>query len=653
MLAIRVGLHSANKSRVLARRGTAQGAAHVGDCPCNGAKEPCWDGTTWNSGRCVLAVTILDQGLGRFLPGGIAPSSRTIFQPPQSAIIRMKQPNNLEKRATSMADHCGAQVLVANLERQGVTHVFGVPGAKIDRVYDALNDSSIKTVVCRHEQNASFIAQGLGRMTGRAGVCLVTSGPGCTNLVTGFATATAEGAPVIGFGGEVPRADRLKRTHQSLDAVSLFAPITKLSVEVDAPGAIGEVVANAFRAAESGRPGAVFVSLPMDVMVEPAPHQVLTPVSRIALGPGPRDAIEKAAQLINAARAPVMLLGMMASEPKNAAAVRRLLEKVPLPCVCTYQATGMVPEKQAHQIFAGRVGLFHNQPADQLLDAADIVITVGYDPIEYDEKLWNAGKDRTIVHVDVVPCDIDSAYSPTVEIVGDIADTVDIIATKLQARRHFVENPLLKRVLSERAAALASGAKKSGTPIHPLRVISELHPFIRDDVTLALDMGSFHIWHARYLESFRPRQMLISNGQQTLGVAMPWAIAACLARPGEKVLSVSGDGGFLYSAVELETAVRLGCNFVHMIWRDGTYDMVAFQEKLKYGRTSGIDFGPVDTVKYAEAFGATGFAVRGPEELAPILRKAMDTRGPVLIDIPVDYSHNMDLGRHLHANVIV
>src|SRR5271165_2653033 len=505
---------------------------------------------------------------------------------------------------------------------------------------------------CWHGGNASFIAQGLGRMTGRAGVCLVTSGSGCTNLVTGFATATSEGAPVIGFGGAVPRSERLKKGHQNLDSVSLFAPITKLSVEVDSPTAIGEVVANAFRAAESGRPGAAFVSLPMDVMVDPAPHRVLTPASPIALGLGPQDEIEKAARLINAARAPVMLLGMMASEPKNAAAVRRLLEKTPLPCVCTYQATGMVPEKQV-QIFAGRVGLFHNQPADQLLDAVDVVVTVGYDPIEYDEKLWNAGKDRTIVHLDAVPCDIDNSYSPTVEIIGDIAGTLDILAGKLQAQSHFVENPLLLHVRSELIAARASGAREAGTPIRPLRIISELQPFIRDDVTLALDMGSFHIWHARYLESFRPRQMLITNGQQTLGVAMPWAIAACLARPGEKVLSVSGDGGFLYSAVELETAVRLGCNFVHMIWRDGTYNMVAFQEQLKYGRTSGVDFGPVDTVKYAEAFGATGFAVRAPDEFAPILRKAMDQAGPVLIDIPVDYSHNADLGRQLHPDVIV
>jgi acetolactate synthase-1/2/3 large subunit len=551
-----------------------------------------------------------------------------------------------------MTDTCGAEVLVANLEAQGVRHVFGVPGAKVDRVFDALLDSRIETIVCRHEQNASFIAQGLGRITGKAGVCLVTSGPGCTNLATGFATATSEGAPVVGFGGSVPLADRLKKAHQSLDTVSLFDPLTKYSVEVDSPAAIGEVVANAFRVAESGRPGASFVSLPMDVMVGPAPNQVLTPVRPIALGPGPDEEIERAADLIDAARAPVLLLGMMASEPRNAEALRALLERSPLPCVCTYQAAGVIP-RELRRLFAGEVGLFHNQPADQLLDAADAVVSVGYDPIEYDEKLWNAGRERTLVHIDVEPCDIDASYVPSVEITGDIARTLDLLSGKLATRKQRVEDPLLAHLRAELDAARASGASESGSPLHPLRILSELQPFITDDVTLALDMGSFHIWHARYLETFRPRQMLISNGQQTLGVAMPWAIAACLARPGEKVLSVSGDGGFLYSAVELETAVRLGCNFVHMIWRDGRYDMVAFQEQMKYGRTSAVDFGPVDAVKFAEAFGATGFAIRTPDELAPTLRKAMETPGPVLIDIPVDYRHNDELGRHLHPDIMV
>ncbi len=547
---------------------------------------------------------------------------------------------------------CGAEVLVANLKAQGVKHVFGIPGGKIDRVFDALLNSGIETVVCRHEQNASFIAAGLGKLTGKAGVCLVTSGPGCTNLVTGFATATAEAMPVVGLGGAVSRAQRLKQVHQSLDTVSLFKPVTKYSAEVDAPEAIGEVLAAAFRAAESGRPGAAFISLPMDIMTGSAPNAVLAPVRPQELGAGPTEAIADAAQLINQAKLPVLLLGMQASEPANATAVRALLEKVPLPCVSTYQGAGIIPRSRIH-LFAGRVGLFHNQPADQLLDQADVVITVGYDPIEYDESLWNHGKHRSIVHIDNVPSDIDVDYKPTVEIIGSIAASLTVLAQKVSPQARFTASPLLETVRRELEEVRARGAAETGTPIHPLRILSELQPFLSDDVTLALDMGSFHIWHARYLYSFRPRQMLITNGQQTLGVALPWAISACLARPHDKVISVSGDGGFLFSGGELETAVRLNCHFVHLIWRDGHYDMVGFQERMKYGRTSGCDFGPVDSVKYAEAFGAKGFAIKSPDEFAPTLRKAMDMAGPVLIDIPVDYSHNVDLGQQMHPDVII
>jgi acetolactate synthase-1/2/3 large subunit len=458
--------------------------------------------------------------------------------------------------------------------------------------------------------------------------------------------------PVVGLGGAVPRAERLKQSHQSLDTVSLFKPVTKYSVEVEAPEAIGEGVANAFRAAESGRPGAAFISLPMDIMTGSAPNAVLTPVQPQALGSGPIEAISEAARLISEAELPVLLLGMQASEPANAQAVRALIDRMPLGCVSTYQGAGTVPRSKVH-LFAGRVGLFHNQPADQLLDQADVVITVGYDPIEYDESLWNHDKHRTIIHIDNVPSDVDVDYKPTIEITGNIAASLALLSERMTPQERFTKSPLLETVRRELDEIRATGAAESGTPIHPLRILSELEPFLTDDTTMALDMGSFHIWHARYLYSFRPRQMLISNGQQTLGVALPWAIAACLARPRDKVISVSGDGGFLYSAAELETAVRLKCHFIHLIWRDGTYDMVAFQERLKYGRTSGCDFGPVDAVKYAEAFGAKGFAIKSPDELAPTLKKAMDLAGPVLIDISVDYSHNAELGQQIRSNRII
>jgi acetolactate synthase I/II/III large subunit len=543
----------------------------------------------------------------------------------------------------------GAELVVRHLEAQKVTHVFGVPGAKIDRVYDALHDSSIRTVVCRHEQNASFIAQGIGRLTGKAGVCLVTSGPGTTNLVTGFATATAEGSPVLGLGGVVPRSIRLKQAHQSLDTATLFRTVSKTSVEVESEAAIGEAIANAFRAAESPRPGAAFVGLPSDVMDAAAPDAVMTPVSPVLLGAGPEEAIVAATQLIRKAERPVLLVGMLASEPRAAMAIRALLQTSPFAVVTTFQGTGVL-SRDMPALFGGRVGLFHNQPSDRLLDSADLVITVGYDPIEYEPSLWNRGHSRPIVHIDAVPCDIDASYKPAVEIVGDIAATLDSLASRLPVNQSM---PTLGNIVDELAFIRAAGIRETGSPVHPLRLVADLQAVIEDDVTLCLDMGSFHIWIARYLQVFRPRQMIISNGQQTLGVALPWAIAACLVRPTEKVISVSGDGGFHFSSVELETAVRLGCNLVHVIWRDGSYNMVGFQEEMKYGRRSGTDFGPIDTVRFAEATGARGFAVERADDFLPVLRKAMEMPGPVLIDVAVDYTHNKALGEQVLPQALI
>jgi acetolactate synthase-1/2/3 large subunit len=540
---------------------------------------------------------------------------------------------------------------VKSLEAQGVEYIFGIPGAKIDKVFDTLLDSRIKTVVCRHEQNAAFIAGGIGRMTGKAAVVLVTSGPGCSNLVTGLATANSEGDPVVAIGGAVPIANRLKQIHQSMETVRLFQPITKFSAEIDSPRAVSEVVANAFRAAESGRPGAAFVSAPQDVMTGAADGDVLTPVTPTMLGPADAGAIAAAAALINDAERPILLLGLLASQPRATEAVRSLLSRTRLPVVCTYQGAGVVP-RELFDCFGGRIGLFHNQPADRLLDAADVVVAVGYNPIEYEPGLWNQGRMRHLVHIDAVHADIDRDYRPQVELTGDVAATLRVLATQLERKPSSADAELLGEIARDRAQFAERAAAMNGVPIHPMRLVHELQSVLSDDMTLCLDMGSFHIWLARHLYSFRARQILITNGQQTLGVGLPWAIAACLVRPGEKVMSISGDGGFLFSAVELETAVRLKCNLVHLVWIDGTYDMVRFQEVAKYGRASGVEFGPVDVVTFAESFGAKGLMIRKPDEIATTLNRALALDGPVVVGIPVDYRDNHRLMEIVHPNVL-
>jgi acetolactate synthase I/II/III large subunit len=547
----------------------------------------------------------------------------------------------------------GAELVVRALEAQGVTHVFGVPGAKIDAVFDALVDSKIKTVVCRHEQNAAFIAGGIGRMTGRAGVAIATSGPGVSNLTTGLATANSEGDPVVALGGAVATNEALKQIHQTMDAVSILKPVTKYSVTAGAPDQVSEVMANAFRAAESGRPGAAYVNLPKDVMTAPCSHEPLPLPAFAGLGPADAKAIREAVRLINAADNPVVLLGMLSSRPANAEALQSFLIKSNLAIVGTFQAAGAVGALLFDN-FGGRVGQIANQPADRLLDSADLVVTVGYDPVEYWPPEWNANTKRKIIHIDVLPADLENCYQPHVELTGDIAQTLDALTPQIS--RSAKSAPLasmLEAIVAQRNRLAEDSASRGGTPIHPLRLLHELRQFLSSDVTVCLDMGSFHLWIARHLYSFRPRQLLISNGQQTLGVALPWGIAGTLVRPSEKILSISGDGGFLYSAMELETAVRLKANLVHMVWIDGAYDMVATQEKLKYGRKSGVDFGPIDYIKYAEAFGATGLMINTPDDIAPAMKKAFDTPGPVIVGVHVDYSDNHQLfemikGDHIH-----
>ncbi|WP_380182664.1 acetolactate synthase AlsS [Kalamiella sp. sgz302252] len=553
---------------------------------------------------------------------------------------------------TALWQH-GADLVVAQLEAQGVKQVFGIPGAKIDKMFDSLVDSTIQTIPVRHEANAAFMAAAVGRLTGNAGVALVTSGPGCSNLITGMATATSEGDPVVALGGQVKRADSAKQVHQSMDTVSMFRPVTKYAVEVTDSNALAEVVSNAFRHAEHGRGGGAFVSLPQDIVDQPARGQLLTSKGQVLLGPAPDTAIAAVAAQIAKAKNPVLLLGLMASQPENSDAIHRLLERSRIPVTSTYQAAGAVRQEHFSR-FAGRVGLFNNQAGDRLLREADLIITIGYSPVEYEPAMWNSGT-ATLVHIDVLPSDADNCYLPDAELVGDIAATLDKLTARIEVPLQLSAEAaaILEDRQQQRQLLSLQGKNLNQFALHPLRIVRAMQDIINSDVTLTVDMGSFHIWIARYLYSFRARQIMISNGQQTMGVALPWAIGAWLVDPSRKVVSVSGDGGFLQSSMELETAVRLKANILHIIWVDEAYNMVAMQEEKKYQRVSGVKFGPVDFKAYAQSFGAAGFAVESAAELEPTLRKAMDVNGPAVVAVPVDYADNPMLMGQLHLSQIL
>ncbi len=541
----------------------------------------------------------------------------------------------------------GADLIVDSLINHDVEYIFGIPGAKIDRVFDTLEDKGPKLIVARHEQNAAFMAQGIGRMTGNPGVVITTSGPGVSNLATGLVTATDEGDPILAISGQVKRSDLLKRSHQSMKNVAMMEPVTKYAVEVNDPNTLSETIANAYREAKSGKPGASFVSIPQDVTDSLVSVKAIKPLTDPKLGSASVDDINYLAQAIRNAQLPVLLLGNGASTSKVTQAIRQLLTAVKLPVVETFQGAGIVSRELEEDTFFGRVGLFRNQPGDMLLKKADLVIAIGYDPIEYEARNWNAEISARIIVIDVAQAEIDTYFQPERELIGDIADTIQLLLPAINGYSlpktsvAYLQN-LKKNVVED----VKFDRKTKDGLVHPLDVIDVLQDNTTDDMTVTVDVGSHYIWTARYFKSYEPRHLLFSNGMQTLGVALPWAISAALIRPNTTIISISGDGGFLFSAQELETAVRFQLPIIHLIWNDGKYNMVEFQEEMKYGRSSGVDFGPVDFVKYAESFGARGYRVDGKESFEQILKQVLEEvkHGPILIDIPIDYKDNIKLG---------
>ncbi len=542
----------------------------------------------------------------------------------------------------------GAELLVQSLEAQGVEYIFGVPGGAVLPILDVLADHGPTFIVCRHETGAAFMAQAWGRITGKPGVVLTTSGPGLINAVCGVSTATEDRDPLVIITGQVPRGLRFKQSHMNVDTVNLFAPITKWSVEAEEPNSIPEIVANAFRVAARSRPGAVHISMPVDVSQSAVTAKPIPAGEPPHSGTAAAEALDRAATLLSAARFPVVFLGVGAGNPPAAAAVRRLIRKHPLPVVGTFEAAGVVSRELVDR-FVGRVGYVRNQPGDLVLQKADVILTVGYDRIEYDPTAWNLSGNAQIIHVDENHAGLDRAYRPVVELPGDIAHNLDGLSERLRlsAAGEGADVAAARKVLLDEQA---KGAALAGSPIHPLRFIHDLRQTIGDDVTVTCDTGAHEIWMARYFFSYEPRRLLFSMGHQTMGVALPWAIGAALARPGQKVVSVSGDGSFLMTCMELETAVRLKLPIVHVIWKDGGYNLIQTLQRRDYGRIFGATFGDPDFVKLGESFGAAAFRIDAADQIVPTLKKALACEGPALIEMPVDYRDNAALVAAMDAS---
>ncbi|KAK0823139.1 hypothetical protein LTR73_008760 [Friedmanniomyces endolithicus] len=548
-----------------------------------------------------------------------------------------------------------AEILVESIYNAGVRLVFGIPGAKIDAIFDKLRDhSEIKLIVCRHEQNAAFMAAAVGRITGIPGVCIATSGPGAGNLTTGLVTATTEGDPVVAIIGSVPRLMSTKHTHQSMKALDILRPTSKMATGIDVEDQAAEVLLSCFRTASTSPKGSCVMSLPMDVASGKSKIRAFPPSAFKAplYGPAPTQSIQQVAEMIDRAKLPVLFLGQRASSAIVVSAVREFLSKHPIAVVETFQAAGAVPEDMAKHVFFGRVGLFRNQTGDRLLSKSDLVITLGYDPAEYDASAWNPNGDINIVHVDYMSCDYGAYYHPQTELLGSLRENILALKNTVTHVADPASHSFCQSLSQERTSQqdLTSHTPAPTSLVQPLHFISNLQSRVSKDTTVCCDVGTVYIYMMRYFLAYEPRRLLCSNGQQTLGVGLPWAIAASLTQSppcSQKVVSLSGDGGFMFSSQELATAVQQGCDITHFVWNDEAYNMVEFQEEMKYGRSSGIGLGGVDFVKLVEAFGGRGFEMRSQGEVEGVMEEALAHKGVSLVNVRIDYSQVKELAGNL------
>lgn len=536
----------------------------------------------------------------------------------------------------------GRHLIVETLEAHGVGQVFGVPGSTVDPIIDAMTGRKVQFVHAGHEAHAAFMAGAFGRITGRAGVCMATSGPGTTNLAAGLVCATAEGDPAVAITGEPARDLRYRIGNQNIDATAVFSPIAKSSVEVEAPDALVPTLANAFRTATFPRQGGVHVAVPVDIVMGAAAAGTSFAVPEAGHAAATPEQLDAAATLLRAARHPIVLVGSAGASLLSVRALRGFLARTPLPVVEVFEAAGCM-SRALQGCFAGRVGDQRNQPGDELLRAADVVLTIGFDLGEYDPAQWHKGSASRIIHLGDCPTVVTADYRPDLILLGEIAANLDGLQRAIGGATDL-DWTSVRTAQAHLTAFLGATVPLKGRSVSPLAFVRELRALLADDVTVVSDVGSIGLWMARNFLTYEPRRFLIdSKGWGAMGTGLPRAIGAAFARPGEKVVCMTGDGSFLMSGMEMQTAARLKLPIVQVIWQDGTYDLVKIGAQQKLGRWNDFAFKPMDIEAFAAAFGATGFRIGRDEEIRPVLARALAADGPVMVDLRVDYSGNAGL----------
>jgi len=532
-----------------------------------------------------------------------------------------------------------ADLLVSCLEREGVTVVFGIPGEENIRFTDALVRSPIRYVLVRHEQAASFMAEIYGRLTGRAGVCSATLGPGAINLLLGTADATTNSSPVVALSAQVGLNRIYKESHQSVDLVAMFAPVTKWADVVLTPGAVPEMIRKAFKLAQTERPGSVYLAVPEDVETMSAPG--LAPLNVNVPRPDVPSAsqIERAAAVLDAARRPIVLAGHGAARAGAAGALRRFSEQLGLPVATTFHGKGVFPDDHPNAL--GAVGFMRHDYVNFGFDEADVIISVGYELQEFDPARVNPGRDKRIVHLSRLPAEVDASYDVEVGVQADLSATLDALAAATTGR--WQPGASGEKIRALLAGELARGAADDSFPVKPQRVVSDIRAALgRSDIVLA-DTGAVKMWMARLYPTYEPGTCLTSNGLSAMSFALPGAIGAKLAEPGRRVLAAAGDGAFLMHSQEIETALRERIPLTVLIWQDDAYGLIKWKMDLELGHDVATGFANPDFAAYAESFGARGYRINSADDLLPTLTEALAADTVSVITCPVDYSENLRL----------
>jgi acetolactate synthase-1/2/3 large subunit len=545
-----------------------------------------------------------------------------------------------------MTDRKASDVFVECLEAEGVRYVFGIPGEETLDLSESLANSSIQFVPVRHEQGGAYMADAYGRLTGRAGVCLGTLGPGATNLVTAVADAFLDRAPLVALTGQSDLERMHKESHQYIDLIGILRPIVKWNARVSSPEIVPEVVRKAFAVAETEKPGATHLELPEDVMARPLDA---TPLPRHApVQPEPRAReLERAAEIICSAENPVALAGNGAVRTAAASALRTFAAETGIPVAETFMAKGLLDDDDPRAL--GTVGLQARDYALAGFEDSDVVLTIGYDLVEHSPRNWNPDRDKRIVMIDTVAAEIDEFYTPAVELIGDIPHVLSRLTSACSQTPTPGGSSHLRDLVQ---GALRAGRDDESFPMRPPRALWEIRQVMRREDILVSDVGLHKLWIGRMFPAHEPNTVLIANGLAGMGFALPTAIGAKLVNPARRVIAVHGDGGFLMNAQELETAVRMRTPVVNVIWENGQFGSIVWKQDKKFGRHFGVDFGNPDFVKLADSFGVPAWRCSSPGELGRRLSDALDLDLPSVIVVPIDYSLDVALSDQLGAETV-